>query len=48
MIKYNSVDKIYKLRQLFPTDSEKVVSINLKQEKKEKTLEGQTPQEKAA
>lgn len=47
MIKYNSVDKMYKLRQLFPTTSEKVVYIGSKQEKLEQEKENEN-QKKAA
>jgi hypothetical protein len=47
MIKYNSVDKMYKLRQLFPATSEKVVYIGSKQEKLEREKENEN-QQKAA
>lgn len=47
MVKYNSVDKMYKLRQLFPVTSEKVVYISSKQEKLEQEKEDEN-QKKAA
>ncbi|NJM89667.1 MAG: hypothetical protein HC847_23480 [Hydrococcus sp. RU_2_2] len=47
MVKYNSVDKMYKLRQLFPATSEKVVYIGSKQEKIEQENENEF-QKKAA
>lgn len=47
MIKYNSVDKIYKLRQLFPTTSDKVIYIGSKQERLEQENENEF-QKKAA
>jgi hypothetical protein len=47
MVKYNSVDKIYKLRQLFPVTSDKVVYISSKQERLEQENENEF-QKKAA
>jgi hypothetical protein len=47
MIKYNSVDKMYKLRQLFPTTSDKVIYIGSKQERLEQENENEF-QKKAA
>lgn len=48
MTKYNSVDKIYKLRQLFPPTSEKVVNITSKQEQKEQQKRENISQDKVA